>query len=173
MNWPAATPAVKVRRVHAATDRRPPMLRTVLGPAFALALALPLSARAQDGPPRTSLNWFASFDQDGDGTVTPDEISAAGSSEFARIDRDESGGITLDEYLADIAAEDADNEDVVRQTRNRFAVLDRRGDGNGTASQAEFIQFSNFVLQVADQNGDLDGRMSRQEFIDSITPAAP
>jgi len=68
---------------------------------------------------------------------------------------------------------DADNEGVIRQTRNRFAVLDRRGDGNGTASLAEFTQFGNFVIQLYDENGNKDGRMSRQEFIDSVTPVAP
>ena len=147
-----------------------PMPRAATGAAFVLAL-LPLAAAAQGSPPATSLRWFDGFDQDRDGYVTTVEANAAGATEFARIDKDKSDGITVAEYLADMAPEDAGKDDVVRQTRNRFTVLDRRGDGNGTASRTEFINFTKFVLQLADQNGDNDERMSRQEFIDSVTPA--
>jgi len=148
-----------------------PMPRTATGPALALALLLPAAVAAQEPPPASSLRWFDGFDQNRDGYVTALEANAAGAVEFARIDKDKSGGITVDEYLADMAPEDADEEDLVRQTRNRFSVLDRRGDGNGTASKTEFVNFTKFVLQLADQNGDNDERMSRQEFIDSVTPA--
>lgn len=147
-----------------------PMPRAVAGPALVLAFLLPVAAAAQQ-PPATSLRWFDSFDQDRDGYVTVVEVNAAGAAEFARIDKDKSGGLSVAEYLADMAPEDAGNDEVVRQTRNRFTVLDRRGDGNGTASRTEFINFTKFVLQLSDQNGDNDERMSRQEFVDSVTPA--
>lgn len=147
-----------------------PTPRTATVPAFAIALLLPLAAVAQGSPPATSLRWFDGFDQNRDGYVTAVEANAAGATEFARIDKDRSGGITVTEYLADIAPEDAGKDDVIRQTRNRFAVLDQRGDGNGTASRTEFTDFTKFVLELSDQNGDNDERMSRQEFIDSVTP---
>ena len=121
---------------------------------------------AQQEPPANSLRWFESFDQNKDGFITPAEMEATGAAEFARIDKDKSGGITIDEYLAD--SPDATDEEV-RRIRNRFAVMDGRGDRNGVVSLAEFINFGKFVIEIADQNGDHDGRMSREEFVDSAT----
>jgi Ca2+-binding EF-hand superfamily protein len=126
-----------------------------------------VAAEAQDEPPANSLRWFESFDLNKDGFITPQEMEIAGKAEFARIDKDKSGGITLDEYLAD--SPDA-SDDEIRRIKNRFAVMDRRGDGNGVVSLAEFINFGKFVISVADQNGDHDGRMSREEFVDSVSP---
>jgi len=124
------------------------------------------TVEAQQEPPANSLRWFESFDQNKDGFITPAEMEAAGAAEFARIDKDKSGGITIDEYLAD--SPDATDEEV-RRIRNRFAVMDGRGDRNGVVSLAEFINFGKFVIEIADQNGDHDGRMSREEFVDSVT----
>ena len=90
------------------------------------------------------------------------------TAEFARIDKDKNGSITLDEYLAD--SPDA-SDDEIRRIKNRFAVMDRRGDGNGVVSLAEFINFGKFVIEIADQNGDRDGRMSREEFVEAVTPS--
>lgn len=143
------------------------MLRSAFATAVAVSLSLASPARAQEEPPANSLRWFESFDQNKDGFITPAEMEAAGAAEFARIDKDKSGTITLDEYLAD--SPDA-SDDEVRRIRNRFNVMDRRGDGNGVISQAEFINFGKFVIEIADQNGDHDGRMSREEFVDSVTP---
>jgi Ca2+-binding EF-hand superfamily protein len=124
------------------------------------------TVEAQQEPPANSLRWFESFDQNKDGFITPAEMEAAGAAEFARIDKDKSGGITIDEYLAD--SPDATDEEI-RRIRNRFAVMDGRGDRNGVVSLAEFINFGKFVIEIADQNGDHDGRMSREEFVDSVT----
>ncbi len=143
-----------------------PRAAMILASALSFTLAIP--AAAQEAPPAGSLRWFESFDQNRDGIVTGDEMDAAGPSEFARIDKDGSGGVTIDEYLAD-GVDDGDDE--VRRASNRFAVMDRRGDGNGVASPAEFVDFGRFVIGIADQNGDGDRRMSRQEFVDSVTPA--
>jgi Ca2+-binding EF-hand superfamily protein len=144
----------------------PPPAAFVL--ASALCFILVVTAAAQEAPPAGSLRWFESFDENRDGNLTGDEMDTAGPAEFARIDKDHSGAITIDEYLAD-GADDGDDE--IRRTSNRFAVMDRRGDGNGTASPAEFVDFGKFVIGIADQNGNSDGVMSRQEFVDSVTPA--
>lgn len=144
------------------------MLRSAIATAAAVSFSLLSPALAQQEPPANSLRWFESFDQNKDGFITPAEMEAAGAAEFARIDKDKSGGITIDEYLAD--SPDA-SDDEIRRVKNRFAVMDRRGDGNGVVSQAEFINFGKFVIQIADQNGDRDGRMSREEFVDSVTAA--
>jgi len=148
------------------------MLRSAIVTA-AVSFGLLSSALAQEEPPANSLRWFESFDLNKDGFITPEEMQTAGASEFARIDRDHSGTITIDEYLAD--SPDA-SDDEVRRIRNRFAVMDKRGEENhgrddGVVSKDEFINFGKFVISVADQNGDGDGRMSREEFVDSVSPA--
>jgi Ca2+-binding EF-hand superfamily protein len=139
-------------------------LRSVLLLAAALAFPQTSPADAQEGPAESSLRWFDSFDQNGDGVLTPEEVEATGSIQFVRIDKDASGTVTVDEYLA--ASPDPD-ETEIRKTRDRFQVMDRRGDGNGQASPLEFINFGKFIIQIADFNSD--GRLSRQEFIEGIT----
>jgi len=145
------------------------MLRTAIVTAV-VSVGLSSAALAQTQPPQpppeSSLRWFDSLDVNRDGFLTPQEAETAGAAEFARIDKDKSGTITITEYLAD--SPDA-SEDEVRRIRNRFAVMDRRGDGNGVVSKEEFINFAKFVISIADQNHD--GKLSRQEFIDSVTPA--
>jgi Ca2+-binding EF-hand superfamily protein len=140
------------------------MLRSVLLFAAALTFVQVSSAAAQQGPAPSSLRWFDSFDRDRDGVLTPDEVEATGSVEFVRIDKNASGTVTVDEYLA---ANPDSAEDEIRKTRDRFEVMDRRGDGNGQATQLEFINFGKFIIQIADFNED--GRLSRQEFIAGIT----
>jgi Ca2+-binding EF-hand superfamily protein len=144
------------------------MLRSAIVTAAAVAFSLSSAALAQEEPPSNSLRWFESFDQNKDGFITLAEMETAGAAEFARIDKDKSGTIAIDEYLAD--SPDA-TDDEVRRMKNRFAVMDRRGDGNGVISQAEFINFGKFIIEIADQNGDRDGRMSREEFVESVSPA--
>ena len=144
------------------------MPRSAFVTAAAVSFSLSSAALAQEEPPANSLRWFESFDQNKDGFITPAEMETAGAAEFARIDKDKSGTITIDEYLAD--SPDA-SDDEVRRIKNRFAVMDRRGDGNGVVSQAEFINFGKFVISIADQNGDRDSRLSREEFVASVTPA--
>lgn len=145
------------------------MLRSAIVTA-AVSFSLSSAALAQEEPPANSLRWFESFDLNKDGFITSAEMETASAAEFARIDKDKSGTIAIDEYLAD--SPDA-SDDEVRRMRNRFAVMDGRGDRNGAVSQAEFINFGKFVIEIADQNGDRDGRMSREEFVESVTPAKP
>lgn len=136
---------------------------------FALLLAAsamvaqtsPVSAQE---PAASSLRWFDSFDQDKDGVLTPEEVEATGAVEFFRIDADASGTLTVDEYLA--ANPDADDVEI-RKTRDRFEVMDRRGDGNDLATPLEFINFGKFIIEIADFNAD--GRLTRAEFIEGIT----
>jgi hypothetical protein len=141
-------------------------MRPFLIVAAASLIVVSPAVEAQQEPPPNSLRWFESFDLNKDGFITPAEMETAGAAEFARIDKDKSGGITIDEYLAD--SPDATDEEV-RRIRNRFAVMDGRGDRNGVVSLAEFVNFGKFVVEITDQNGDHDGRMSHEEFVDSVT----
>jgi Ca2+-binding EF-hand superfamily protein len=135
---------------------------------LAASMVVCTAAFAQEEPPANSLRWFESFDLNKDGFITPEEMETAGASEFDRIDKDKNGTISITEYLAD--SPDA-SDDEVRRIRNRFAVMDKRGNGDGVVSKPEFIAFGKFVISVADQNGDRDGRMSREEFVESVSPA--
>jgi EF hand len=143
-------------------------LRSVFLLAAAAMVAQTSPAPAQDGPAASSLRWFDGFDQDKDGVLTTEEVEAAGSVEFLRADTDASGTLTVEEYLA--TNPDSDDAEI-RKTRDRFEVMDRRGDasgeGDGKATPLEFINFGKFVIELADFNND--GRLSRQEFIDGIT----
>jgi Ca2+-binding EF-hand superfamily protein len=143
------------------------MPRSAIVTAVAVFFGLLSPAFAQEDPPPSSLRWFESLDLNKDGFITPQEAETAGAAEFARIDKDKSGTLTIEEYLADSPGA---SDDEVRRIRNRFSVMDRRGDGNGVVSLAEFINFAKFVIALADQNGDHDGRMSREEFVESVTP---
>src|SRR5262249_33505916 len=89
----------------------------------------------------------------------------ASAAEFARIDKDKSGTITIDEYLADSSGA---SDDEVRLIKNRFAVMDKRGNGDGVVSKTEFINFGKFVISLADQNGDRDVRMPGEDFVAQI-----
>lgn len=140
----------------------PPRSAILLAVAFVLAQVS--SAASQQEPAPSSLRWFDSFDQNRDGVLTPEEVESTSTVQFVRIDADSSGTLTVEEYLA--SNPESDDEEV-RKTRDRFTVMDRRGDGNGEATPVEFVNFGKFVIEIADFNAD--GRLSRQEFIDGIT----
>ena len=144
----------------------PPRSAILLAAAFVFVQMS--SAASQQDPAPSSLRWFDSFDQDRDGVLTPEEVESTGTVHFVRIDADSSGTLTVDEYLA--ANPDSDDEET-RKTRDRFTVMDRRGDGNGEATPVEFVNFGKFVIEIADFNAD--GSLSRQEFIDGITRPPP
>jgi Ca2+-binding EF-hand superfamily protein len=140
------------------------MLRSAFVTA-AVSFGLSSTALAQEDLPANSLRWFEAFDQNKDGFITPQEAEVVGAAEFARVDTDKSGTITIDEYLAD-SPDTSDDE--VRRMRNRFALMDKRGNSDGVISKAEFINFGKFIIAITDENGDRDGRMSREEFVDQI-----
>src|SRR4030095_5437758 len=94
-------------------------LASALVPA-SFSLGFSSAAFAQEEPPANSLRWFESFDVNKDGFITPEEMEAAGASEFDRIDTKQNGTISIDEYLAD--SPDA-SDDEMRRIRNRFAVM--------------------------------------------------
>jgi Ca2+-binding EF-hand superfamily protein len=139
-----------------------PRSAILLASAFVFAQMSP--TLSQQDPAPSSLRWFDSFDQNRDGVLTPEEVESTSTVQFVRIDADSSGTLTVEEYLA--SNPDSDDAEI-RKTRDRFTVMDRRGDGNGEATPVEFINFGKFVIEVADFNAD--GRLSRQEFIDGIT----
>lgn len=100
----------------------------------------------------------ASIDTNADGTISPDEMKAARSTQFKAADADHDGVLTLAESKAWMS----------QRVEDRFKALDT--DGNGQVSVAELTVgkrargatiFSNLLKQ-----GDLDGSgaLSPEEF---------
>ncbi|OAN69818.1 hypothetical protein A8B78_21470 [Jannaschia sp. EhC01] len=117
--------------------------------AGALALMIPAAlaapAFAQDGgdrqgPPRMI---FQELDADGSGTVTLEEMQAAGSNRFAAADTDGDGALSREELLAQGAARmetrvdrlleraDADGDGQLSMAEMEEAREGRRGHGRG------------------------------------------
>lgn len=116
--------------------------------ATALALMIPAAfaapAFAQDadrqGPPRMI---FSELDTDGNGSVTLEEMQAAGQGRFARADADGDGALSRDELLAQgreraearvdrlIERADTDGDGQLTQAEMEEAREGRRGHGRG------------------------------------------
>jgi Ca2+-binding EF-hand superfamily protein len=132
--------------------------------ALALAPALLTPALAQQGPSEAALHWFDSFDQNKDGILTPDEMRSVSAKQFGRIDSNGDGALSLEEYLFGIPE---DHKQEIDRARTRFNIMDRNGDGRAT--EEEFVDFGLRVIQLGDTNGD--GQLSRAEFTESVTPS--
>lgn len=89
---------------------------------------------------------FEKFDQNSDGVITKDEVSAALDAHFKSADADGNGSVTLDEFRAAALAESKPMQ--VRA----FQRLDR--DGDGTVTTDEFNKASDRMFSRLDRNGD-------------------
>ena len=112
--------------------------------ALMIPLALTAPATAQDadrqGPPRMI---FQELDTDGNGSVTLEELQAAGGNRFARADTDGDGALSRDELLAQSEARiearvdrmieraDTDGDGLLTQAEMEEAREGRRGHGRG------------------------------------------
>ena len=89
--------------------------------AFAGTAVLAEGPRGDKG--RGEMPSFSSFDANGDGQVTLEELSAAGDARFAELDSNSDGQVSLEEFQAHAES----------QARSRaeemFAKLDADGDG--------------------------------------------
>lgn len=132
----------------------------LLGAMIPAALVLP--AMAQDGSPRGPQMVFETFDLDGDGAVTLEEMEGARGVRFAEADANGDGVLDRDELLAHASGRmergidrmidrvDADGDGAVSLEEMAEARSGRRGpgpeamferfdaDGDGSVTQAEF-----------------------------------
>ena len=132
----------------------------LLGAMIPAALVLP--AMAQDGPPRGPQMVFETFDLDGDGAVTLEEMEGARAVRFAEADANGDGMLDREELLAAatgrmergidrmIEHADADGDGALSLEEIAEARSGRRGpgpevlferfdaDGDGSVTEAEF-----------------------------------
>jgi len=132
-----------------------------LGVLIPLALATPLMAQERGGPDRPPM-VFETFDLNGDGAITLEEVQGAGAARFAAADTDGDGALSRDEMIAAgqgrvearvdrmMARVDADRDGLLSQEELAEARDGRRGpnperlfsrmDANddGTVTEEEF-----------------------------------
>lgn len=143
------------------------MQRTTLLSATLITLALPLAA--QDGAGWTpGENFIASWDYDGDGQVTLDEVLERRGDLFAGFDDDEDGLLTTEEFA---------NHDLMREAMwgapgqarqqgrgyavgDAFALLD--ADGDGRVGTEEFVAMGEAWFARFDPDGD--GTVTAADF---------
>ena len=89
---------------------------------------------------------FATFDTDGDGLVTQEEIDGVRAAELAEFDADGDGTLSLEEYQALWLAR------VYERMVDAFQQLDADGDGEITIE--EFNAGLANIVALMDQNGD-------------------
>ncbi len=109
--------------------------------------------------------FIASYDKDGDGKVSLDELTAVRTERFAGADRDGDGQLSEAEYVAEYAGRQL--KQYVEQGRNpaderfagglkqagvRFALLDR--DRNGFLSLEEDLESAHKTFARNDTDGD-------------------
>lgn len=105
------------------------------------------------------------YDTDGDGALTQEEIDTARAEQLRRFDTDGDGALTLEEYQA--LWLDAMHERMV----DRFQQHD--DDGSGTVTVEEFNEEFRNLVSRADRNGD--GRLDAGDMGQAMRrgPAAP
>lgn len=152
------------------------MTRNVIA-AWAAGLVLTLAAttgfaqqgtgQGRNGPPENAP--FKLMDTDGSGTLSKSEVNEWAKGVFGAMDSDSSGALTMEEYMAVRMGPGASGQGgkAARQEQmqaakvKRFHVMDVNGDGSLT--EAEFMQGQDTRFTTADRNGD--GQVSRTEWM--------
>jgi Ca2+-binding EF-hand superfamily protein len=136
----------------------------LLGVMIPTALVLP--AVAQDGPPRGPQMVFETFDLDGDGAVTLEEMEGARAVRFAEADANGDGMLDRDELLAAASG---------RMERGIDRMIERAdADGDGAVSLEEMAEARSgrrgpgpeAMFERLDTDGD--GSVTRAEFDDAV-----
>ncbi|MGJ3261153.1 MAG: EF-hand domain-containing protein [Rhodospirillales bacterium] len=102
---------------------------------------------------KRGMRMMETYDTDGDGALTLDEINAERGKKFKQFDADGDGTLTLDEYQALWA--DAMRERMV----DRFQKHD--DDGDGKISVDDFNKRFKRMMTWMDRNGD--GKLDRDD----------
>lgn len=139
----------------------------------AAALTLPVMAQnAEPGGPRQMI--FADLDVDGSGTVTLEELQAAGQGRFVRADANGDGALSRDELLDQSRARaeasvdrlleraDTDGDDQLTQAEME-AAREARGERRGRGRSERMPER---MFERMDADGD--GAVSEAEFNEAV-----
>ena len=129
-----------------------------------MALVAAAAARAGEaGSGRLMERLLQNMDTDGDGALSAAEGEAAAEKMLDRLDTNGDGILTKDEFMA---RKGSGRLSTVQQQKlddrraNRFAAMDK--DGDGQVSAAEFFAAAQQRFTAADANGD--GRVTKDEL---------
>jgi Ca2+-binding EF-hand superfamily protein len=146
--------------------------------ALAACLAAPAMAQqAAPAQPSPGQNFLSIWDQDGDGTVTLEELQSRRGEIFWSFDDDEDGTLSTEEFDALTAARlSGMQRPDGRGMRNpqgrramRFETMD--ADGDGSLTEDEYLGAAEAWLQAMD--ADSDGALTESEFGPGARRAAP
>ncbi len=115
-----------------------------------IAVALPAIAEGRCGRGDRMLQRA---DLNGDGETTPTEADAVRAVRFLRLDADGDGGVTEEEML--VSAQ----ERIARRIGNKFARMDRNGDGRVERAEFDAEFGSRSAAQFVRLDSDGDGRV--------------
>lgn len=141
------------------------MKKTVI----ALALASMMSpAVAQEGVPGG--RFIESWDIDGDGVVSLEDITTRRGDVFLSFDADESGALDAEEYALFDQARDNDRQgnggaeqgQGTRQASEGMTLAFNDVNGDGQVARQEFLARSGDWLTLMDRDGD--GVITRNDF---------
>ncbi|MFV0358191.1 hypothetical protein [Tropicimonas sp.] len=134
--------------------------------ALAALLALPATAQQQPQPFVPGTNFLATWDQDGNGAVTLDEMRQQRANAFASFDADNNGALSPGEFSALAQARAA----AILQAGGRGmgrggpamspAMLDINSDG--AVSQQEYVAGADRQMQMLDRDGS--GTLTTADF---------
>ncbi len=129
---------------------------------LALTAGLASGALADDHGHKHHRPDFATYDANGDGQITKDEMQAAHEKmrqeHFAKADANGDGAVTLEELKAHMSKRMAD------KAERRMKRMDANGDGKITQDEAKARHGKKHdkMFSHMDENGD--GMLSKEEF---------
>jgi hypothetical protein len=115
------------------------------------------------GPGMADYLW-SQIDTNGDGSVSRDEIQAAGKARFDRADADHDGQLSADEIAAEAKRIEEERQDARRRAM-AARMIDRKddnGDGKLSADELRLPRLGEHLLDRAD--ADHDGTVSKSEY---------
>ena len=132
------------------------MTRKILLGTLLIAVCGAGSAFAQGGPGRDARPSFETLDLNKDGSVTQEEIDAAGQAHFATLDTDSNGALNKEELLARA------QERAAKRIDRMIERLDADNDGALTLAELDARRGQGRMMERLDADGD--GAISQAEF---------
>jgi len=137
-----------------------PMIVTLLA-SSALTFAGLALAEPPHGDRDRGAAMLEKLDQNGDGNISRDEISASHAERFASSDADGDGIVTRAEF--DSHRQAMREERRARRADRQFGRLDSNGDGQISAAEYEAVHAARMEARFTKIDADGDGVISESE----------